>query len=201
MGEARSCGIAARESTEMLRNFVDVLRYHCNDRCVFPEKILTAFWSFVNKDGPIPDQSNPHYAGLGPCWVWTGRLNVGGYGDFKRRPFRSGAHRASYMINRGPIGPGMSVCHKCDNRSCVNPDHFFLGTMADNMRDMYMKGRGGGGRPSEQEDGRDRIDVKILPETLVWIDSKIIGGDRRRNSRGKIIDILFSDDPSELFAA
>ena len=66
-----------------------------------------------------------------------------GYGQFGNRALAKSpttAHRASWEIHNGPIPDGMMVCHKCDNRKCVNPDHLYLGTNADNMRDRSQRG-------------------------------------------------------------
>lgn len=75
------------------------------------------------------------------CHLWTGYTNRRGYGQFgvKTRPVY--AHRFAYELYVGPIAEGMEVCHRCDTPSCVNPDHLFLGTRLDNMRDCVAKGR------------------------------------------------------------
>ena len=73
------------------------------------------------------------------CWEWTGwRLQRSGYG-MMWPGIR--AHRLAYELMNGRIPSGMSVLHRCDNPPCVRPDHLFLGTQADNMRDMIRKGR------------------------------------------------------------
>lgn len=75
------------------------------------------------------------------CWIWMGAETVKGYGSvrFHGSPFR--AHRVSYELHFGSIPDGMRVCHTCDTPLCVRPDHLWLGSQLENVRDRESKGR------------------------------------------------------------
>lgn len=75
------------------------------------------------------------------CWNWIGGKFSSGYGAFSIGGKNKLAHRISYLMNTGTITNNMSVCHSCDNPSCVNPEHLWLGTAMDNVQDKIKKGR------------------------------------------------------------
>ena len=92
-----------------------------------------------------PDRFNRQVKKGDGCWKWTSSVDRDGYGLFRGvvgdTPYLK-AHRWSYAFHKGPIPKDMMVCHRCDNPSCVNPEHLFLGTGSDNQTDKWQKGRG-----------------------------------------------------------
>lgn len=77
------------------------------------------------------------------CWPWIGALLNSGYGQIgsTRTGIFHQAHRLSWILHNGPIPNGLQCLHKCDNRKCVNPNHLWLGTNLDNVRDKVLKNR------------------------------------------------------------
>lgn len=82
------------------------------------------------------------------CWEWSSSPDKSGYCRFKVDGKRYLVHRIAYALCRGPVPSGSLVCHKCDNRKCVRPDHLFLGNHKQNTGDMFAKGRGRSGERS-----------------------------------------------------
>ena len=96
------------------------------------------------------------------CWIWVGPKHRQGYGYHKQMM----AHRYSYKLYKGEFPKEMHVCHTCDNPSCVNPNHLFLGTHKDNMRDMYAKNR------CPHNKGEKHHNAKATPEIVRHIRRK-----------------------------
>jgi hypothetical protein len=108
---------------------------YCSRDCLYARhpSMEERFWSKVQKTDT--------------CWLWTAGRFSGGYGQFEASPSKGVArhpilaHRYSYELAFGPIPKDLAVCHRCDVRHCVRPDHLFLGTGTMNMADMRAKGR------------------------------------------------------------
>jgi len=95
-----------------------------------PRPLANRFWPKVRKGDE--------------CWEWIGARGARGYGKMTAGPRGSGhvrAHRVSWELAFGPVPDGLWVLHTCDNPPCVRPDHLWLGTRLDNMRDCARKGR------------------------------------------------------------
>jgi DNA-binding XRE family transcriptional regulator len=99
------------------------------------------FWANVAKDDG--------------CWLWAGYVQPDGYGQASYKGRRIRAHRLSWELTHGPIPNDIKVLHTCDNPTCVRPDHLFLGTNADNSRDMVRKGRQASGDRSPSRRHRE----------------------------------------------
>jgi hypothetical protein len=92
--------------------------------------VADRFWAKVSKGEPSD------------CWPWTASRNSKGYGVFGIGPKNYKAHRVALWITTGAWPePGKVVCHRCDNPSCVNPSHLYVGTASDNVQDCMKRGR------------------------------------------------------------
>lgn len=129
-----------------------------------PRDTVATFWTHVRKTTG--------------CWFWTGSVNtITGYGRCRIDARTSTAHRLSYRLAYGPVPDGLSVCHHCDTRLCVRPDHLFVGTTADNLRDMVLKGRNalkqGECNPKARLSGMKVLKIRTLYRTGQYLQRQL----------------------------
>lgn len=120
----------------------ELLNELIGDKYQFPESgwfEARDFFEMLEKEGKLPDQSNPHYSGISRCWSWCGRT-LNGYAVMTRGGKTYGAHRFSYRFHHGEIPEGMVIRHRCDNKICTNPDHLEIGTPRQNAQEAHERG-------------------------------------------------------------
>lgn len=125
---------------------------------------------------PLKDRLAIRSVRVGECIEWTGYVNYFGYGKLTYQNRQEYAHRAAWIANGGVIPDGMFICHKCDNRRCINPDHLFVGSQKDNMQDMKAKcrrrnvgGARGSAHPSAKVNEAQVLEIRasnLTPEEI-----------------------------------
>ena len=115
------------------------------------------------------------------CWEWIACVGNHGYGVFAiNTKVQVTAHRYAWEKANGSIPPGMHVCHRCDNRKCVRPDHLFLGTNVDNILDSVKKGRRKGvARPKWGPNHPQRLNPDLVPRGSAHGMAKVTESDVR----------------------
>ena len=144
-----------------------------NRRTWAARQYCTAVCYQAREAAPLAERFWRHVRKSGGCWEWTAST-AAGYGTFGLdRDTMVGAHRFSWEFHFGPIPPGLYVCHHCDNKICVRPDHLFLGTAAHNNADRDRKGR----RVSRSLHGEANPNAKLTADDVRAIRERRASGE------------------------
>ena len=130
------------------------------------QKDIDRFWLHVDKSGE--------------CWIWIGSIMNNGYGEIgishNKKHRNVSTHRFSWIISHGAIPDKKYICHTCDNKSCVNPDHLYVGTHSDNIRDAVIRNRIASGKrqgaythPEKVRRGETHSLVKLTESQVIEI--------------------------------
>lgn len=112
---------------------------------------------------PLADRFWPKVQKTDGCWIWTAAVDHHGYGNIgagRRSEGKIKAHRAAWLLAGGEDPGDRDLCHRCDNPRCVRPDHLFIGSRLDNMRDCVAKGRASRG----SRNGHARLSEAAITE-------------------------------------
>lgn len=144
------------------RNFCSVACHHA--------------WIARNKDVVLArgDDYIDRSQGAHGCWNWIGARDPKGYGRVRIGNQTELAHRVAWVEQNGPIPDGLFACHHCDNPSCVNPDHLFLGTVRDNAHDMVAKGRSAKNDRRGEDIGTAKLTVRQVQEMRAMYVPKVV---------------------------
>lgn len=127
------------------------------------EKDSKRFWAKVDKTNS--------------CWNWTAAKGAKGYGRFKLNGKLVSPHAISYQIHNDDYDSTKDVCHKCDNPSCINPEHLFLGTRTQNVLDSIQKGRWNGNPTKGADHPSSKLtdkDVMLIKAILKYSDLNVV---------------------------